>query len=92
MNVEKNKIMTDNSSVSQSGRNKYLDVVKYVLIFLVVWGHVIQQTSHLPPYPEQIDPLVRFIWTTHMPLFMGLCGYFFYKSLAKYNNAAFFLK
>lgn len=58
----------------------------------MVWGHVIQQTSHLPPYPEQIDPLVRFIWTTHMPLFMGLCGYFFYKSLAKYNNAAFFLK
>lgn len=91
MNVEINKIMTDNS-VSQLGRNKYLDVVKYVLIFLVVWGHVIQQTSHLPTYPEQIDPLVRFIWTTHMPLFMGLCGYFFYKSLAKYNNAAEYRK
>lgn len=64
-------------------RNLYVDFVKYFTIFCVVWGHVIQQTCLLknPNY----DYIYRLIYTFHMPLFMGLCGYFFAISIAKYG-------
>ena len=57
--------------------------MKFFTIFLVVWGHVVQQTSNLQCWPVQEDPMMRLIYTMHMPLFMGLCGYFFYGSLKK---------
>lgn len=73
-----------------AGRITYLDVVKYVAIFFVVWGHVVQQTYvgggypiHREAYP---DVLFNWIYTFHMPLFMGLCGYFFSRSLKKRNG------
>jgi fucose 4-O-acetylase-like acetyltransferase len=50
----------------------------------VVWGHVVQQTSHEPTWPVQGDALMRLIYTMHMPLFMGLCGYFFFYSIRKW--------
>lgn len=70
----------------QTGRNVYLDVVKYVAIFLVVWGHVVQQTSLVSCWPVQEDPLMRLIYTMHMPLFMGICGYFFCRSVRKFPS------
>ena len=69
-----------------SERNIFLDIVKYYAIFLVVWGHVVAQTSHFATYPVQEDTMVRLIYTTHMPLFMGICGYFFFKSISKYSS------
>ena len=62
-------------------RNEYLDIVKYFTIFCVIWGHVVQQTCMLdnPNY----DYVYRFIYAFHMPLFMGICGYFFAKSVNK---------
>lgn len=92
MNVAKECIKLDNCSGRQADRNEYLDIVKFVLIFFVVWGHVIQCTAQQPTWPEQIDPLFRFIYTAHMPLFMGLCGYFFCKSLRKWNNIREYVK
>ena len=68
-------------------RNEYLDFVKGIAIFLVVWGHVIQgafcmQYSGVNP---NLDGIYKLIYTVHMPLFMGICGYFFSVSLSRYG-------
>ena len=76
----------------QTGRNVYLDIVKYIAIFLVVWGHVVQQTSLVSCWPVQEDPLMRLIYTMHMPLFMGLCGYFFCRSVHKFSSSKLYVK
>lgn len=70
------------------GRNEYLDIVKYVTIFCVLWGHIVQQAfsmgiSDANPY---LDGVYRTIYTFHMPLFMGICGYFFSISLSRYHE------
>ncbi|MBR2214347.1 MAG: hypothetical protein IJ849_01155, partial [Selenomonadaceae bacterium] len=62
-------------------RNSYMDIVKYVAIFCVLWGHIVQQTCMLQN--PQVDYVYRAIYTFHMPLFMGICGYFFAKSGVK---------
>ena len=69
------------------------DVAKFLAIFLVVWGHVVQQSCMLKnPFD---DFICQTIYTFHMPLFMGLCGFFFHKSIAKlkdYENKLQLLK
>ena len=55
-----------------------IDVLKAFAILLVVYGHVIQfgLTS------DRLDePVYRFIYTFHMPLFMVLCGFFSQSSM-----------
>ena len=76
---------TDKQTNRQT-RNVYLDIVKFITIFLVVWGHVVQQTSNVSCWPVQEDSVMRLIYTMHMPLFMGLCGYFFYFSIQKWSS------
>lgn len=61
-------------------RNAYLDAVKYAAMFLVLWGHVVQQISVLQN-PSN-DYIYCLIYTVHMPVFMGICGYFFAVSLS----------
>ncbi len=93
--VAKYAPMMDNRSDRQTdrqGRNEFLDIIKYLAIFLVVWGHVIQQTSLVHTWPLQEDPLMRLIYTMHMPLFMGLCGYFFCLSMKKCHSASTYIK
>lgn len=66
-------------------RNEFLDIVKFIAIFLVLWGHVIQQSysaGKVDPNPY-LDTIYCIIYTVHMPLFMGLCGYFFSLSINK---------
>lgn len=68
-------------------RNEFLDIVKFIAIFLVLWGHVVQQTysaGKVDPNPY-LDTIYCIIYTIHMPLFMGLCGYFFSLSINKVN-------
>ena len=65
-------------------RIDYFDVIKFLAIFLVVWGHVVQHSCMLKNPFE--DFICQTIYTFHMPLFMGLCGFFFYKSVAKFDN------
>lgn len=68
-------------------RNEFLDIVKFVAIFLVLWGHVVQQSysvGKIDPNPY-LDIIYCVIYTVHMPLFMGLCGYFFSLSINKVN-------
>lgn len=62
-------------------RNAYMDVIKYATMFLVLWGHVVQQISMLQN--PSSDYVYCLIYTVHMPVFMGICGYFFAVSLSK---------
>lgn len=57
----------------------YLDVVKCVAIFLVIWGHVIEFMGI-----QRDESIARvFIYSFHMPLFMLLSGYFSASSFSR---------
>ena len=81
-----------NTSDNTKKRNTYFDFVKYITIFCVLWGHVVQQTYKYGRQPIPIGPMTddifRLIYTFHMPLFMGICGFFLAKSLM--NNKDYF--
>ncbi len=54
-------------------RNAYFDNAKFVLIFLVVFGHMIS------PYRTDSSGMLsiyHFIFIFHMPVFILLAGYF----------------
>lgn len=66
----------------------YIDAIKAVLMFLVVWGHVIQYTNA----KEGLDNYIAaFIYSFHMPMFIMLSGMFFAKQL-KYRRSQMLLK
>ena len=62
----------------QKKRIDALDLLKSLAIFLVIWGHVIQHCLQSNPVDE---PVYRFIYSFHMPLFMVLCGLFSWNSM-----------
>lgn len=62
---------TDKSQIISGGRIIWLDIVKLFAIFLVVYGHCIQQFDD--QYKESFQFLI--ISSFHMPLFMMLSGY-----------------
>lgn len=65
-------------------RNGYIDFVKGIAILLVLVGHAIQYCSGSEYFlqGEYYDnPLFRFIYTFHMPLFMAVSGYLLHQSL-----------
>lgn len=61
-------------------RFQYLDNSKAILIVLVILGHVIQ--GSIEDY--QHNPIFRFIYSFHMPLFLAISGYLTYKP--KYDS------
>lgn len=56
----------------------YIDALKAVLMFLVVWGHTIQYTN---TNEGLNNPIAAFIYSFHMPMFMMLSGMFFKRQL-----------
>ncbi len=54
-------------------RLEWMDVLKLYAIFLVLWGHSIQYFLSSEYYDE---PVFRFIYSFHMPLFMTISGFF----------------
>ena len=69
-------------SAVEKNRNRYLDFVKGILILFVLWGHCIQYgTVGEGQFFE--NPLFKFIYSFHMPLFMLISGYLFYYSAKK---------
>ena len=58
------------------------DICKGIAIFLVVWGHVLQRGLFSATEVSE-NPLVKIIYTFHMPLFVLISGYFFYSSHKK---------
>lgn len=65
-------------------RSLYIDVVRGFAIFLVVFGHCIQYGSE---YSDSyfVNPVFKFIYSFHMPLFMLISGYLFYASVNKHS-------
>ena len=66
-------IMDNISSQSIGKRLPYFDVLKLFAIFLVLWGHCIQYFLS-SQYSD--EPVYRYIYSFHMPLFMMISGYF----------------
>ena len=66
-------------------RDSYWDIVKAILIFLVIFGHVIQFLMYQRNNDEGFwtDPIFKGIYLFHMPLFMLVSGYFAAKSVAQ---------
>lgn len=53
----------------------FLDVLKAIAIFLVVWGHSMQNFTTDKLYWEY-DACIQVIYSFHMPLFMMISGFF----------------
>ena len=71
-------------------RNECFDFIKGVLIFLVIWGHMLQKTNQSVVYESIWDnPIYKTIYTFHMPLFMILSGYLTFSSLQKRSGREF---
>ena len=69
-------------------RNQYVDSLKGLCIFLVIFGHCLQYGSGAVFLSdgEYWDNLgMKFIYSFHMPLFMAISGYLFAFSLSKYG-------
>lgn len=65
-------------------RSVYLDVIKGIAIFLVVMAHSIQWGSGKSFVEQELyfsEPVFKFIYGFHMPLFMVASGYLFWGTL-----------
>lgn len=69
------KILRDRNSNQPftSSRLHSFDALKLFAIFLVLWGHC---TQHLLSSDYADEPIYRYIYSFHMPLFMMISGYF----------------
>lgn len=65
--------------VKDKRRSLTPDVCRGIAIFLVVWGHVIQQGLN-GVIDVSENTIFKIIYSFHMPLFMLISGYFFYGS------------
>lgn len=65
-------------------RSNYINALKGLAIFLMLWGHCIQICI---PYGCDFfeNTVFKFIYSFHMPLFMLISGYLFYFSSEKRN-------
>ncbi|UEG53297.1 acyltransferase family protein [Mucilaginibacter daejeonensis] len=61
-------------------RNNFIDIIKGLAIYLVVWGHCLQFCGTIDFLS---NPAFIFIYSFHMPLFMGTSGYLFYSGVQK---------
>lgn len=69
-------------------RNKEIDIVKGLAIFLVIFGHSIQYLGgdkYLNSEAFFDNVLFKLIYSFHMPLFMMLSGFLFAYSINKYT-------
>ena len=56
-------------------RIEYIDFIKGICIFIVVWGHTIQNMGDGDEF--WLNPVHQFICSFHMPIFMLVSGFFF---------------
>lgn len=75
---------------SNGERNNYIDIIKGIAIILVVIGHCIQFGSGRSYLDSEVffnNPLFKFIYSFHMPLFMLVSGYLFANTIKRGTNA-----
>lgn len=58
-------------------RNSYFDTIKFILIFLVVFGHILETKMG---HSLICNELHAFIYLFHMPLFIFISGYFSHRN------------
>lgn len=68
--------------MTSSARLYFIDNLKGILILLVILGHCVQMT--VADFDHH--PLLRFIYSFHMPLFMAVSGYVSYKPELKWDS------
>lgn len=73
----------------QRQRDLIIDYLKGFAIFLVVWGHCIQCLGE--GYDTMNQPIGKFIYMFHMPLFF-FCSGIFHKSIIKSGWREFIIK
>ena len=66
-----------------TSRFNFLDYIKGILIFLVVYGHIIQFVEYKDSGLFWFDPVYKIIYMFHMPLFMAISGFLAYNSIQK---------
>jgi len=69
---------------NKQARNDFIDFLKGLSIFFVLWGHCIQYLT-LGQWDFFEDKAFIFIYSFHMPLFIMISGYLFYESCNKKN-------
>lgn len=75
---QKHLPMYTTSTLLPNDRIQYIDFTKGIAIFLVCLGH---STQYLDINNYWNNPIWKFIYSFHMPLFMILCGFFFKSSI-----------
>lgn len=65
-------------------REKWVDAVKGLAIYLVILGHAIQYATS-QDYNYAGNSIFQIIYSFHMPLFMMMSGYLFAYSMNKYS-------
>ena len=68
----------------ENSRNNFIDIIKGVAIFLMLWGHVIQYCVAKTNIDFYENWVFKFIYSFHMPLFMLVSGYLFFYSFSYY--------
>lgn len=66
----------------QNRERMYLNVVKGIAVFLMIWGHCIQYCAK-DGFSYYDNALFQMIYSFHMPLFMLISGYLFFFSFDK---------
>lgn len=64
-------------------RDGYFDLVKFFVLFFMLWGHAIQYCSI--DFDFFGNPVFKAIYGFHMPLFALVSGWFFFFSVQKYS-------
>lgn len=63
--------------------NTFIDIIKGIAIFLMLWGHCIQYCVAGSEIDFFENIVFKFIYSFHMPLFMLVSGYLFFFSFSK---------
>lgn len=69
-------------------KNKYIDFIKGIAIFCVIYGHCLQYgsgTIFLQQEAYWNNFIMKVIYSFHMPLFISVSGYLFYFSVERHG-------
>ncbi|MBO5857459.1 MAG: acyltransferase family protein, partial [Clostridia bacterium] len=69
--------MALNLALNKDEERRFINVLKGLLAFLVLYGHVIQVFYTDSKGEFWLDPVFECIYSFHMPLFMLISGYLF---------------
>lgn len=69
--------------IDSKKHNEYIDSLKGIAIFLMIWGHCIEYFMRNTGLVAYEDTVLKTIYSFHMPLFMLISGYLFFFSFSK---------